>query len=369
MKKLIRYLTIVVVFSFLGCKSDNIKKIEIKEEINIEKGETLKLSKLIKSYSYITLDEKELIGKIYKMKITKDGFYIHDNLGKSILKYNNVGEFSYRISKSGRGPEEYLRITDFIIDKSGRVEILNVGSHKRFWFDEKGNFLKQTEITSMDFNHTYFNESEIISYHHPGMNLKSKFALHIWDDKLNNLLNEDIEFGKYKDKFLNGSLYPFSKYQNTLNFCGDFSNIIYSINEQGIIQPKYRLNFNHYEWPPESEYKKFYDTNPYKFFDGMEEYIHFLNFIEDDQKACITFYQEKNKIHAFFNKTTKEVLCASKFEDDIGLGTTDFDIVANHEGYWYAIAETLNMDNIGILKEQGINISEKAPFIIIKFKL
>lgn len=369
MKTFSLYWVMIILISNLSCKSENIKEIEVKEEINIEEGEKIQLSKLIDSFTYITLEDKELIGKIYKLKVTDDSFYIHDNLGKSLLKYSHSGEFVYKISKHGRGPGEYIRITDFIIDNAGGVQILNVGSHKRLWFDEKGNYLKETEIKSMDFNHSYLNDSTIISYHHPGMKLKSKYAFHVWDHHLNTLMNEDIKFEKYKDKFLNGSLYPFSKYQNTINFCGDFSNIIYSINKLGAAQPKYRLNFNYYEWPPEKMYKEFYNTNPFMFMKGMEPYVHFLNFIEDSRVACISFYVKKDKYHAFYNKSDKDVICASEFVDDIGLGTTNFNIVAQQDGFWYAIVETFEMDNLQDLKKQGIKVSDNTSFLILKFKL
>jgi hypothetical protein len=354
----------------IGCKNDDLKKTDFKETINIGEGETVKLSHIMDSISYITLDKIKVVGDIDKMKINDNGFYIHDRISKSIIKFGITGKYEYEIKRQGRGPGEYTMITDFLVNSEEGVEIIDIGNHQRLWFDQNGNYLKETKIISMDISHFYLTDSTLVGSHHPGARLKSDYYFHLWDKNMRELLGENLKFEPYRDKYLNGNVYPFSRYGKSLNLCSDYSNAVYSIDELGNITPKYKLNFTHYNWPPQDVYEKFYNNTVFEWSKGMNSYVQFLRFIESDKKSYLGFYIGGNRYNMFYDKVQKTSICAESFLDDLGMGTTNFEIVGNHNGFWFAIARTYEMDNHDKLQDQNINISsEDNPFIIIKFKL
>ena len=344
------------------------KEVIAKETINIGEGKNIKLSEVFESFEYVTLENKKIIGNIYKMKIENEAFYIHDNISKSIQKFNETGKFEYEIKRPGRGPGEYIMISDFLINKN-TIEILNPGTNKRLFFDDKGNFVDKKKIETLDMNHIYLNESNIIGYNIPGGYVVDDYYYHLWNKDLTDVEAKNIPFYPYKDKYMNGNMYPFSKYHNTINFCADFSNIVYSINEESEITPKYILNFNYYKWPQEAIYNKFYNRTIFEWSKGMKPYVQFLRFIESDNYCYIGFYIEGNRKNSFYNKKDKSVVCIDNFDDDMGLGTTNFEIVGHSKGYWYAIVRISEMDNVEKIKEKDYSISDDTEFIILKLKL
>ncbi|MFS4456915.1 6-bladed beta-propeller [Maribacter sp. 2304DJ31-5] len=361
----------VLLLLSIGCKNENFEKTEFKETINIGKGENVKLSRVMDSISFITLDKVKVVGDISMIKIGNDGFYIHDRIGKSIIKFDITGKYVYEIKKQGRGPGEYTMITDYLVNSEECVEIIDIGNRQRLWFNQEGNYIKETKISSMDISHLYLTDSMVVGSHHPGARLKSDYFFHLWNRDMTTLIDGNLPFEPFRDKYLNGNVYPFSKYGKTLNLCTDYSNIVYSINELGAITPKYELNFTHYKWPPIDVYKKYYNNTVFEWSDGMKSYVQFLRFIESEEKSYLGFYVEGNRYNTFYDKTKKTSICAKTFIDDIGLGTTNFEIVGFHNQFWYAIVRTYEMDNLDILNNRGVNISsdDDNPFIIIKFKL
>ena len=74
MKKTLYLLSLLL---FTACKSPTGEEQlpEPKETITIGKGEKVKLSQLIHSFEYITLEEKEIIGNIDNLKIQDKNLY------------------------------------------------------------------------------------------------------------------------------------------------------------------------------------------------------------------------------------------------------------------------------------------------------
>ena len=193
---------LLVLLLFAGCKSPREEQLpEPKETITIGKGEKVKLSQLIRSFEYITLEEKEIIGNIYNLKIQDKDIYIHDDISKSILKFDSTGSYQYKIHREGKGPGEYVMIVDFLVNNN-KVEIFNTGNDKRIVFDENGAFITETKMNSDGENHTYLNESIILAYNTPSDLSEEAHYLYIWDDVITEILDKKLPFVPDKDKML-----------------------------------------------------------------------------------------------------------------------------------------------------------------------
>ena len=351
-----------------SCSTTTKNELKPLEVIKIPEGKKIKLSKIIKSFDYVFLSDKEIVGNVFNLKVDNNEYYIHDNISKSILKYDSIGDLMYKIHRVGKGPGEYSMISDFLIN-DGKVEILNIGNHKKISFDSNGEYINLTNNNSAGWRHYYLNNNVLLSYNMPGGISKESYYLYLWDNQISNIKQKKLPFLPYKDKMLPGNLYPFSDYENTINLCADFSNVVYSINQKKEITPKYQLNFQYYKWPTEEVYKNIYNKDIYSWSKGIEQYVRFLRFMESERFCYLGFYVNVDKKDFFYNKDTKTSFCVNEFEDDIGLGSNTFEIVGVDKGSWYALLRVSQMDNIDDLKNKGYPISEDSEFIILKFKL
>jgi len=78
-----------------------------------------KLSEIAENVEYIPLQttDSSLLGDLVRKIVNIDNkvYILNSGLEDEILCFNTDGKFSYKINKTGRGPEEYLSITDFDI--------------------------------------------------------------------------------------------------------------------------------------------------------------------------------------------------------------------------------------------------------------
>src|SRR5690554_4324573 len=89
-------------------------------------------NEIIASTEFIPLetDNNNLIGQINKMLVSNGNIYILDKSSKQIFVFDMTGKFIQKIGVYGRGPGEYIRLNDFIIDKS-RNRVLTLDSYQR----------------------------------------------------------------------------------------------------------------------------------------------------------------------------------------------------------------------------------------------
>ncbi|MBN1790742.1 MAG: 6-bladed beta-propeller [Bacteroidales bacterium] len=131
-------------------KEAKIKEIKIPD---IDKISKIKLSELqVTDIQYIPLETNPncLLPDIdrYMSKIIANnaGFFINDWLNRRILRFSEDGKFICQIGISGKGPDEYLFITDFSVDvENNRVVILSMLQDQLFLYTLNGEFEKTIE--------------------------------------------------------------------------------------------------------------------------------------------------------------------------------------------------------------------------------
>ena len=119
-------------------------------DIPSSKDQFLEFDELIDSLYYVKLEtnSKCLIGNIDKIISIKDRLIIIERFNRqSVLMFSDKGEFLTEISKSGKGPGEYISLSDVAVDKNKEEIVLFDGrGRKRLFFDLDGKFLRE-EIT------------------------------------------------------------------------------------------------------------------------------------------------------------------------------------------------------------------------------
>ena len=146
MKKTVSLFLFLHIFLLLKCKkkedleTNDHKIIEVENKFS--KAPIL-FSEVIDSISFIKLEttSKCIIGEIKKVIPYKNKVYIHDSKTKSILCFNPKGEFLKKIKAIGKGPGEYLKISEFFISND-KIHIYDAMLRKILLYSTEGEFIE-----------------------------------------------------------------------------------------------------------------------------------------------------------------------------------------------------------------------------------
>lgn len=153
-------LLIAFIFVLISCNTQNSDKhgsfADQPYIIDLEKGigniESVQLSTIGKTLEYIPLetDTACLLRSIENAAIGDSFVFVTD--GTKLFQFDKKGEFLRQIGSAGRGPGEYSRIADFIIDENRR-EVYVLSSRKVLTYGYDGQFKKEftTDFPSSQF--------------------------------------------------------------------------------------------------------------------------------------------------------------------------------------------------------------------------
>lgn len=119
MKK-IKYLPLLICSLFISCQSSDKAssegEIKLKIPLYKETSKEVKISDLLEDAFYVPLETKEdnLLGEIEKIKFDDNRIYL---LSQNALScYDMEGNYIFGLDRVGRGPGEYQKLNDFVVD-------------------------------------------------------------------------------------------------------------------------------------------------------------------------------------------------------------------------------------------------------------
>lgn len=145
MKKLLWVFFLAVILP--GCKKQTTADNEVYtvEFSGEERENHSRLQTEIASVEYIALDTTELFGFVEKILVRDERIYIKDPYVGKLLVFNLDGTFLNTIGWVGRGPEEFLGITDFSVTDNC-VLVYDGQSDRLLTYDLQGEFLTSREV-------------------------------------------------------------------------------------------------------------------------------------------------------------------------------------------------------------------------------
>ena len=258
---------------------------------------------LIKNYKLIPLETSDsvIIGKIDKAILYKDKIYIATFYSaQAVYIFNLQGKFLHKISKIGRGPEEYLQLSDIFIDQDKQT--LNLLSR----IDAK--------LLTYDINNlNIIKSSPLPKAFYKMIALKNHYLGHIGNytqdkDEPYNLWEMDSEFriankaividSRWESKMAN--IHPLSTYKDTTFYITptDFNIYRYDGKELSI---SHAVNFGKYQLPVEQvsydEYRKYSLSSSYitaiRIFQATPDY--YLYWIVESGQDRLCVYNKNNQ--------------------------------------------------------------------------
>lgn len=150
----------VIFLCFCGRKStnekDSIDSVLVIDLLSEPKSKVTKLSEIATNVEYIPLQtsKSSLIGSfVLKIVSIDKRIYIRNSgLEREILCFDIDGKFLFKLQNTGRGPEEYLSITDFDVSSDNKIlTILSILNHKLLVYGiSDTDFTFQRSITLRD---------------------------------------------------------------------------------------------------------------------------------------------------------------------------------------------------------------------------
>jgi|WetSurMetagenome_2_1015567.scaffolds.fasta_scaffold17247_5 hypothetical protein len=236
------FLYVIIVFSFLSCSNSHqtipITEIIIdsKNEVDISRSLTTEYFKSRKLVKLETTDES-LITLINRLIVYDNKYYIFDQQNKSIFVFDESGKYISKIHNIGKGPGEYIQLTDFTIDtKNKQIILLCDIPSCLIYYDLNGKYLNQKK------------NEKLIKYISAGQN--SIFFVNFlitYNENYIGIQNESkySEFLPVEDYIKNKDFYSF--HPNIIRsdytyFLKVYDDLVYELSDDNVV-PKYQIVF------------------------------------------------------------------------------------------------------------------------------
>lgn len=286
----------------------------------------LNYSQLFSNCQFIPLETNEncLINNLADIKIENNVIYILDRqmFSGRVLMFSITGQYLSKVDKTGIGPDEYTRFTNYDIDQHKKqIAIFDRSKKKLNFYDFQGNFKNE-----LLFNNSYsaftLNKNQIFLYKDP-LNAND-YILHIQDFSSNSLVKL---LKSSRTSILDGSYVKvgsvnFYKYGDDVRFLPSFSDTLYAIKNQ-IIEPfliieskKYKLSDNDFLMINNDLRNRAGASSP-PLISIIEKFTNFDNYAENDELIFFKFKLGMRFYFTFYDKISGKTICSSWLKDDL----------------------------------------------------
>jgi hypothetical protein len=235
------YCFILICCLFSCSKNEKVNPVEIIEidiqnEIDVTKSLTTNYFKKRKIVKLETTAES-IISQINRLILFEGKYYIFDMNSKSVFTFNESGKFISRIKRVGKGPGEYLQISDFTIDtKNKQIILLCDIPNCLIYYDLNGNFLKQIK------NNEYFRYITSNDNYFHFVNLLIKYGDKYITTQKEELTTKFLPIEKFVQNKDFYSIHPNIIKSSSTYIFKVYDNVVYQITENEVL-PKYQFNF------------------------------------------------------------------------------------------------------------------------------
>lgn len=318
--KYILILNIILLFLW-GCSDKNTEKNNVDNNqilhfdvTSWEKEKTIPL-KILDDIDFIPLETNDecLIGEIIKIVIENDLIYIQDRgYNQSILIFKLSGEYVNQIGSRGKGPGEFLEISDFVVDHNNlELLVLDMRQKKVIKYNlHNGDFKNEIKIDFSAINFVKLSNNKLCFYSNLPHHIKGlDYSITILDENYklsNNYLPKDIY-----DTFLN---YPHSLYKSeSVYFASYFKDTVYKITENGVI-PSISFNFGENKIPKNKLSVVKHVRDVVKIRNENELTYGLNNVIENTSFLTFNFYLQRKKNIVIYSKKTGNYYYGERYD-------------------------------------------------------
>jgi len=297
--------SIVVLTSCLATQSVS----EIKElnKSNVEVYQNLDFSKYIDSCHFLKLETKRncLIGTINDIQFAANKIFVlssisgeNEVLENEVLVFDKTGLFLNKIGSKGQGPQEYLSLSSFCINKlKNYVVIFDTYKREIHKYDYTGKYLESIPLKAecgIVIKSRFISKNRMLCVN--GINSRTSTIVFECDENLDNInvvLSSNLTYqGLFV--FADNPITTDAKY-----FLEPLSNIVYKyVDKQAT--PVFKINLHIKDYNPEKEmtyggdYFKLYISSLQKGFFPLSGIVENKKYLLFEQNGYFTLWDKKN---------------------------------------------------------------------------
>jgi len=295
----------ILLIIFISCNTIQRNKDDTNNRINILKilksnKKTFNGDKIINKIELIQLETNNncLVGYIEKLRADSNNIYILDNQ-KNLTTFNSVtGENIFSINSKGKGPGEYIDITDFAVSQNGKLAIADMSLRKILIYNNHGQFQKEIKLSSGLMSLSFLNDSILILYIPSQLN-RQKIP-YINCVNINSELITTIRKFNY---ITNNSHYlkpcDFNRFRENLYIKVPFCDTIFFVTKTNLTPYKY-IDYSGKDIPV----KLF--SNMKKYTNNRTKYIEWSDYFETENYFFFTVLYKEELKRGIINKKTNE---------------------------------------------------------------
>lgn len=332
-----------ICFFLFSCKPNlNTAEVPLVKFDNVIHKE-LPASKYIDSTKFIALQTPEniIVSGNLKLKISNKHFLVNDMSTNKCLLYQTDGKWLSQIGSEGKGPEEYLELTDCAVDEEeGIVLVLDRPGNKILLFELNGQFIKTIKLDHWVNSITTLGDHKILIFTSPyeqegksDQNFPNILVIDYEGNKLNTH-HLTVPYAINMEGYFGANIY---RYEDKLCvFPSTAINTVYYFNENFSLQPYYSFT---YEGMPD-KYAADFDFKKYKtefkasgislLFKAPTEFKH-VSLIQDAvwnlTRAALLYDKQENKTYNITPATATEY----GLLDDLDGGPKIWDLIHINE--------------------------------------
>ena len=328
MKKFFYLSFIILLFSCSSNKGDNI----ITATFPAEGTDVISWLDLFPDMEMIRLtgEHMPMLSPWVGLIVRDNNIYVIDPFHtKKVHRFDRNGLYLNSIGSNGRGPNEYLYLTDMMVDNHGNISIYSgMGQGVLLTYSPNGELINRFEIPNAPQRVVSLNG---FNYHYMGNGTGMDYQLYVTDK------NWEI-VGQYLPSFTVPTLQhsgTFSLYGESLNLCPPDDNNIYQL-QNGKMEVKYRFNFGTYNLPDEhyrlNGFPELIDyltsntvVNKNAFYENKHCAILELNIMKGiEYSAALGLLNKQKNVWKWFNWTPDEdFIFFRHFDDEYAYFTAD----------------------------------------------
>jgi hypothetical protein len=249
-----------------------------------------------------------LIGRIDKILFDDEKIFIVDrSISKSVFIFDFNGVYLGKISNQGRGPGEFIKIQDVVLNKHMKeLHLLDAFGRKINQYNYNGEFLKEMKTSVIFHSFEYLNWNTSIRYKNrefspeiPAIQLASLYS--ITDNKL---FSYGFEEALAQENFSWSTLRQLWKYREDIFYNSRFSDTIYRVSED-TVWGAYSLNMLGYNIPAKD--KKHLTNEKFEILSKKYGYLN-GDFIDLKDFVFLKLYLPGFPVFSLYSKGTNRII-------------------------------------------------------------
>ncbi len=252
--KIFLFISLILIVS-CGKKSNN--KVSVEEDkvgkrIEIKEHDISRVdySSFLKMKSFTRLSNDVPVGNVQRAIIKNNKLYIADSQPKIICFDIESGEIEFEISKMGKGPGEFITVTDFLVNEETHVLMVYCSRRRKLikYSTIDGKFIIEysidyapLKIASIGSSTVFYNPYKLVPSN------DYNYILLISDSKDYSITSKVFAHDPILSSYMyrSGGEFPFFYNAKELFFLKRFENIVYSITDERI-SPVYSIVLPNY---------------------------------------------------------------------------------------------------------------------------